>query len=39
MSRFFTATVEDLRWGRQSWRVFSTLSAFAFALSFALNLL
>jgi hypothetical protein len=35
MSRFMSETVADLRWGRESWRVFITLCVPAFAVAFA----
>lgn len=39
MSRFMHETIEDLRGGRQSWRVITFLTSTAFAISFAAALL
>lgn len=39
MNRFMTETLEDVRRGRESWRVFITLCTTSFALTiFALTL-
>lgn len=39
MSKFMEETIEDLRGGRQSWRVVTILTSAAFAISFAAALL
>ncbi len=39
MSRFLNETITDMRWGRESWRVFIALGGPAFALAVVLSLI
>ena len=39
MSRFIEQTVGDIRTGRQSWRVYTALSAAAFGIAFLQRML
>lgn len=39
MSRFISTTVEDIRCGRQNWRVISALGTTAFIISIAATML